>query len=159
MSHRNENEPLRLERRSDGRLWILSEEGARPVRAVPCFPWSAPTRLVSLRDEDGSERALVGDVVDLAPTSREALEATLACAGFVFEIEAVSAVVEEVEIRVWSVETRQGARQFQTPSDGWPRELADGGLLIRDVAGDLYIIRDPSALDDASRAHLWAFAD
>jgi hypothetical protein len=34
-----------------------------------------------------------------------------------------------------------------------------GGLLIRDVAGDLYHVPDPSDLDRKSRELLWAFVD
>ena len=33
-------------------------------------------------------------------------------------------------------------RTFQTRLDHWPCELPGGGLLIRDVAGDLYYIAD-----------------
>lgn len=152
---RSERETITLERRDDGRLWL----GDRPVRPVPCFPWSAPSRLVSLRDDDDNETALIADLDELSPESRAALEAALAEAGFVFEIEAIHSIVEEVEIRVWRVECRQGPRQFQTPTDAWPRELPGGGLLIRDVAGDLYRIRDPAGLDAASQEALWAFAD
>ena len=54
---------------------------------------------------------------------------------------------------------RQGARLFQTHLDDWPRVLSSGGLLIRDVAGDLYHIAAPEALDKKSRELLWAFVD
>lgn len=74
-------------------------------------------------------------------------------AGSVLEIE------EEIEIRQWTVETRQGKRSFQTHLDDWPRVLPSGGLLIRDVAGDLYKLADPNGLDRKSRALLWAFVD
>ena len=37
--------------------------------------------------------------------------------------------------------------------------LPHGGLLIRDVAGDLYHFADPARLDRHSRALLWAFVD
>jgi hypothetical protein len=53
----------------------------------------------------------------------------------------------------------QGPRTFQTARDHWPRDLPGGGLLLRDVAGDLYMIADLAALDAASRAALWAFVD
>jgi len=36
---------------------------------------------------------------------------------------------------------------------------ADGGVLIRDVAGDFYHIREPDRLDRKSRRFLWAFVD
>jgi hypothetical protein len=37
--------------------------------------------------------------------------------------------------------------------------LPKGGLLIRDVAGDLYRLPDPKTLDRKSRELLWAFVD
>ena len=74
----------------------------------------------------------------------QALERALAEASFVLEVRRVDSVEEEVEIRQWKVETRQGPRSFQTHLDDWPRVLPMGGLLIRDVSGDLYRLPDPA---------------
>jgi hypothetical protein len=145
--------------RPDGRLWAVRDGHARAVSVRRCFPWSEPARYVSLRDDDEEEFALVADPGDLDPGSREALEAALTEAGFVFVVTALRDVDEEVEIRVWHVETAQGPRRFQTRLDDWPRELPGGGILIRDVAGDLYYVPDPKALDRKSRVLLWAFVD
>ena len=150
---------LSLERRPDGQLWAARDGMARPVRVRRCFPWSEPGRFLSLRDDDDAEVALVGDPGELDPASRVALEQALVEAGFVLEVTRVLAIDEEVEIRVWRVETRQGARTFQTRLDDWPRALPQGGVLIRDVAGDLYHFADPARLDRNSRALLWAFVD
>jgi hypothetical protein len=51
---------------------------------------------ISLRDDDEEEFALVADLEDLDPTSRSALEAALAEAGFVFVVTAIREV-EEVD--------------------------------------------------------------
>lgn len=152
-------EELRLARRPDGRLWAERNADARPVSVRRCFPWSEPMRYVSLRDDDEEEFALVADLGDLDGSSRAALETALAEAGFVFRVTRIREVEEEVEIRTWDVETTQGARRFQTRLDDWPRELPGGGILIRDVAGDLYHVPDPLALDRKSRQLLWAFVD
>ena len=37
--------------------------------------------------------------------------------------------------------------------------IRDGGMLIRDVAGDLYRVPASKQLDKQSRAVLWAFID
>ena len=152
---------LTLERRPDGRVWAVRGGGgaARAVWVQRCFPWSEPGRFLSLRDDDEEEFALVRDPAELDPASRRVLEEGLVAAGFVFEVTRVIAIDEEVEIRHWRVETRQGARTFQTRLDDWPRLLPHGGLLVRDVAGDLYHLADPTALDKRSRALLWAFVD
>lgn len=150
---------LRLERRVDGQLWAVRGDEERRVWVQRCFPWSRPTQYVSLRDDDENEFALVRDSSDLDPVSRDVLERALAEAGFLLRIVRILKIDEEVEIRSWKVETHRGARTFQTRLDDWPRAVPGGGLLIRDVAGDLYHIPAPSRLDKKSRELLWAFVD
>ncbi len=150
---------LTLEWRADGSLWAVRDDEERPVSVRRCFPWSEPTRHLSLRDADEEEFALVRNPAELDPRSRAALETALAVAGFVFEVTRVLEIEEEVEIRRWQVETRQGPRTFQTRLDDWPRTLPHGGLLIRDLAGDLYHLAAPEQLDRQSRELLWAFVD
>ncbi|MGH7537442.1 MAG: DUF1854 domain-containing protein [Gemmatimonadales bacterium] len=151
---------LSLERRADGRLWAVRGTTERSVWVRRCFPWSEPARFLSLRDHDGEkEFALVRDPEELDAESRRVLEGALVEAGFVLEVTRVLAIDEEVEIRNWRVATRQGSRSFQTRLDDWPRTLPHGGLLIRDVAGDLYHFADPARLDRHSRSLLWAFVD
>lgn len=150
---------LTLEWRADGSLWAIRGEHERAVSVRRCFPWSEPAQHLSLRDADEEEFALVRSPAELDPRSRAALETALAVAGFVFEVTRVLEIEEEVEIRRWQVETRQGPRVFQTRLDDWPRTLPHGGLLIRDLAGDLYHLGAPEQLDKQSRDLLWAFVD
>ena len=166
MTHTLELEPntagaddLVLRGTGDGRLVAVVEGAHVPVRLRQCFPWSEPHRHLSLRDAEDREVALVEDPAALADAeSRGALEAALAEAVFVLEVTRVAAIEEEVEIRHWRVETKQGPRVFQTHLDDWPRTLPLGGLLIRDVAGDLYRL-EPERLDARSQELLWAFVD
>ncbi|MGQ0537411.1 MAG: DUF1854 domain-containing protein [Gemmatimonadaceae bacterium] len=148
-----------LRRGEDGRLLVVTGEDMVPVRLRLCYPWSEPRRHLSLRDDDDREVVLVADPAVLDPPSRKVLEQALNEAGFVLDITRVLDIAEEVEIRHWTVETRQGRRTFQTHLDDWPRQLPLGGLLIRDVAGDLYRLADPASLDRHSRQLLWAFVD
>ena len=149
----------KLERRVDGQLWATTGENEAPVRVHRCFPWSEPQRYVSLRDDDQHELAFVTDAADLDRESRLVLEEALAEAGFILDVLAIEEIALEVEIRRWIVQTRQGQRSFQTRLDDWPREVPGGGLVIRDVAGDLYHVAEPEALDKKSRGLLWAFVD
>ena len=146
-------------RRSSGRLIAIVDGQAVLVRLRQCFPWSEPNRHLSLRDEDDEEVALVEDPASLEPESRRALDEAVAEAGFVLEVVRVLAIEEEVEIRQWKVETKHGPRSFQTHLDDWPRALPMGGLLIRDVGGDLYLLAAPGQLDRRSKELLWAFVD
>ena len=148
-----------LRNHGDGRLMAVRGDNVIAVKLRQCFPWSEPTRHISLRDSDDKEVALVDDPSTLDEESRQALELALAEAGFVLEVTRVVEIEEEIEIRQWTVETKQGNRSFQTHLDDWPRALPGGGLLIRDVAGDLYRLADPARLDKRSRALLWAFVD
>ena len=144
---------------SDGRLVVIIDDIPIRVRLRQCFPWSEPGLHLSLRDDEDREVAIVDDPEDLDEESRRAIEQAIAEAGFVLEVTRVLDIEEEVEIRQWTVETRQGRRQFQTHLDDWPRALPGGGLLIRDVGGDLYRLSDPRAMDRRSRELLWAFVD
>ena len=156
---RIEHGTLVLRNGGDGRLLAVVGGKVVPVRLRQCFPWTEPTRHLSLRDADDEEVAFVDDPAELAPAARDALERALAEASFVLDVLRVVSVEEQVEIRQWRVETAQGARAFQTHLDDWPRTLPNGALLIRDVAGDLYRIADPRGMDARSRQLLWAFVD
>ncbi len=150
---------LRLERRTDGQLWALVDGEAQAVKVTRCFPWTEPSRFVSLRSDGDDEVALIRDPAELDDASREALERSLVEAGFVLEVEAIENIDEEIEIRTWKVRTRQGPRSFQTPRDEWPRQAPGGGVIIRDVGGDLFYIARPDRLDKKSQRWLWPFVD
>ena len=159
MPHENSRGELGIERGTDGRLWAGWGGEAVPVRLVRCFPWSSPARMLSLRDEEDEEVALVAELSDLEETSREVLAEALVEAGFVLDVVEVLEIEEDVEIRRWKVITRQGERSFQTALDAWPREASSGGLLIEDVAGDLFRIPPGEELDPKSQKKVWAFLD
>lgn len=150
---------LRLERRADGRLWAVRDGEERPVSARRLFPWSREGDHISLRVPENEEFAVLCGEEGVDGSSRHALDDAVALAGFVFEVTRVLAVKEEIEIRVWRVRTRQGTRAFQTRIDEWPREVPGRGMLIQDVAGDLYHVPEPSALDRVSQELLWAFTE
>lgn len=153
---------IELHNAGDGRLFVMVDDELVSVQLRQCFPWSQPTRYLSLWSGSGSderELALVEDPAALSPESRLAIEHALATAGFVLQVTHVLSVEEEVEIRDWKVLTRHGPRSFQTHLDEWPRMLPDGAQLLRDVAGDLYRLPPSAELDKASRKVLWAFVD
>lgn len=143
----------------DGRL--LLRQGGRwiSVKLLACFPWSNPHAYISLRDDENVEHALIRDPSDLAGESREALVRAMAVSGFAFEITRIDAIEKDFELRVWRVQTQQGSRRFATKLEDWPRRLAGGEILIEDLAGDLFVIRDEEKLDRPSRKRLWAFVE
>jgi hypothetical protein len=150
---------LTLEKRRDGRLWALLAERAAPVKLRRCFPWTFPERYISLQTEQNEELAFVSDPKELDAASQAALSQALSEAGFVFLITRVYSVEEDFELRCFKVDTPQGPRAFQTALDAWPRETPDGGLLIEDVAGDVFRIEDAGSLDTRSRELVWELVD
>ncbi len=152
-------ESLKIEHRSDGQLWVKSNGSDVTVQVQRCFPWSEPGKFISLRDEDGNEIALIEDMHALDSISFKAVEKALSTAGFVMEIRKVLSLEEDFEIRSWEVLTIQGRRKLQTNLDDWPQEVPGGGLVIRDVSGDLFFIANPDELDNRSRKLLWGFLD
>ena len=157
-SSAEERRALSLEIDESGQLFVADDPPVA-VRVRQCFPWSEPHRYLSLRDASDREIAIVQNPATLDEESRAALERALGIAGFVLEVTRVVDIDEEVEIRQWAVETTSGPRSFQTHLDDWPRVLPDGGLLVRDVAGDLYKLGAPHTLDRKTRDLLWAFVD
>jgi hypothetical protein len=149
------SEPTRLQRAPDGRLLLLRDEASVPVRPRRCFPWASPNEWISLRDDDGHEQALIHLPETLEPASRDLLLQELRDSAHTFRITRILECRKEIELRCWRVETEQGPRTFQTELDEWPQRLPRGGILIRDLAGDLYTVADPDKLDPDSRAKLW----
>ena len=137
-----------------GRQAVLAAE-----RVQACFPWTRPQKYISLRDDQGNEIALINDLDYLDASSRKLVRQALAETSFVMQIEAVLSRQEEFEVRTWDVRTKQGRRKFQTKRDAWPQALPDGGLLIRDIAGDLFYIASPHNMDHASKILLAPFID
>jgi hypothetical protein len=148
-----------LERRVDGKLWLLRGGHAVAVDLVRCFPWTEPRRFFSFRDAKGDEHAFVRDLDDLEPESRAVVTETLRRASFVLDVVEILSVEEDFELRSWRIRAAQGVRSFQTALDAWPRKLPDGALLLEDVYGDLYRVPLPGQLDAKSRELLWAFVD
>jgi hypothetical protein len=148
-----------LGRLPSGRLCLIEGDERIAVGAVTCFPWSHPHAYISLRDDKGQERAFVHQLEELDAPRRSLLVEELARRNFLPEITAISAIDEELEVFLWHVQTRAGPRRFVTKRTDPVRRLPGGGVLIRDVSADLYVIRDPARLDRRSRGLIWMHID
>jgi hypothetical protein len=144
----------------DNNLYLHDADGSSEmVQARPCFPWSEPSKYITIRDFENRELQLVEDPATLDENSRVALESGLAASGFVFRLQQIASVEVEFEIRNWTVTTEQGERIFQTQLDEWPRSMPGGGFLLRDVAGDIFFIPPMNDLDARSRDLLSGYVD
>lgn len=148
---------LRLARQADGRYRAHWDGHSVLVQVISCFPWTAPGAYISLRDVHDREVALVPSLADLDPDSAAVLQQALRESAFAFQITGVQQVRKAFEIRHWEVTCAEGPRRFQTKVDDFPEALAPHGLLITDVAGDVYVVPDWTALDKRSRKQLALF--
>jgi hypothetical protein len=150
-----------LARRADGRLTVKKpgESAETAVVIVRCFPWTRATEFISIRDDKGKEVVLIEALESLEPAQRQLVEAELAQRDFLSDITRIDSVSDEMELFHWKVMTTSGERTFLTNRHDYPRNLPGGMVLIKDVCGDQYLIKDPAKLDVKSRKLLWVYLD
>jgi len=127
------------------------------VNIKQCFPWSAPGRFLSLRDEKDCEVYLIKNLNDLSELNRSAIKHHIYASKFVLEIYEIYKITDDVELRRFEVRTQQGPRVFQTKLDDWPEVKKDGRIFVRDIAGDLYLISNFNSLNSKSKKLLSTF--
>ena len=150
---------MTLQLSPSGQLQVIVDDKPVDARVQPCFPLSDPGAYYSILDDDGSELALIKSAADLEPGSRAALAAALPDAAFTIGVTAIDSIETDIDLRIWKVQTKAGPRSFETRLGSWPRKLDGGGVLIQDVAEDLYHIPDTADLDEKSLQLLWAYSD
>ena len=155
----------RLYRRADGRLgaYVRCKDGKEEkiaLQVVRCFPWSTPDAYISLRDEAGKEIYLLSSLYELEdPKIRSIVESELLQRTYIPRIQHIRAIVDEIDLFRWDVKTDAGRRVFYTRRREIPRELGDGGVMIKDISGDRYLIPEVARLDARSRNWLWLYLD
>lgn len=148
-----------LTRNQAGRLVFVAgdgeiHEGVVPVRA---FPIAAPDEGLSLLGRDGHELAWIDRLSDLPDSARTLLEEELARREFMPEIRRIHAVSSFATPSTWQVETDRGATELTLKSEENIRRLSGTTLLIADIHGVNFLIRDPHQLDSHSRKLLDRF--
>ncbi|MEW6754703.1 MAG: DUF1854 domain-containing protein [Candidatus Latescibacterota bacterium] len=147
---------VRFRRNAFCELVLVTPEGRWDgVSVVRTFPYSAPERMLSVRDSAGREVGLVQDVGQLEPESRRLLYQELERLYFVPRITRVLRIDERFHVPCWEVETDRGPRAFEIRSGRRDVRVVDHGrVLIRDADGNAYEIPDYRKLDPASRAQV-----
>lgn len=135
---------------ADGRVY----EGVAPVRA---FPISSPGRGLAIMSADGHELAWIDDPAGLPAEAAALVAEELARREFMPEIRAILAVSSYVTPSTWEVETDRGRTSFVLAGEEHIHRLAGDMLLIADGNGLHFLIREPKALDRASRKILDRF--
>lgn len=143
-----------LYKKADGGFYLYRFGREEEVLIFEAFPWSHPGEYLSLRNRDGIELLFIQNKLDLNPEHRELIEEALRFKGFVFEIEVIDDIADEVELRRFQVTTKSGKRVFYTPLESWPEQRSDGSILILDIHGDIYQIKDWRSLDGHSQEEI-----
>lgn len=121
-----------------------------------CFPVSADSVYLSVRDASTEEQEEIGIIEDwtaLAPADREAVAAELGLHYFVPQIQRVVRIKEEFGFLYWTVETDKGPKEFIMRNSvvHFAREVGPEHWLLIDVNQARYEIPNVSALDAHSQ--------
>ncbi len=150
---------MRLERNPRGR-WVWTDAtGAshEQVVVVRAYPVTAPEQGVGVMDAEGHELAWFERLDGVVQPLQAALREAIAEREFLPEIQRLKAVSSLVTPTVWTVQTNRGEARFMLKGEEDIRRLTGKTLIVSDVDGVQYLIRDPMALDKHSRKLLDRF--
>jgi hypothetical protein len=137
------------------RLTVADEFSVLKAAVVRVFPLSLPGQYLSVRKGDNKEVGLVVDPERLDAESRRLVEEELERRYVVPVIRRVTAVKERFGTVDWEVETDRGLCRFTTRNTRESvAQPSPNRLLLTDVEGNRYDVRDLTALDAASQAWL-----
>ena len=148
-----------LERSPLGR-WVWTDaQGVRheQVVVVRAYPVTAPEQGVGVMDAEGHELAWFDRLDAVAQPLQTLLRQAIAEREFLPEIQRLTAVSSLVTPSVWTVDTDRGQARFMLKGEEDIRRLTGKTLIVSDVDGVQYLIRDPMALDRHSRKLLDRF--
>ena len=159
MQHPNVSISLQLHRDAHGRLVLTLPDGTVHSGVVPvrAFPLAAPQEGLSIVGSDGHELIWLDRFDALPEAARAMVEEELAVREFVPTIVKISTVSSFSTPSTWSVETDRGPTRFTLKGEEDIRRLTGKTLIVSDVDGVQYLIRDPLALDKHSRKLLDRF--
>ena len=150
---------MSLERNPMGR-WVWTDaQGVRQeqVVVVRAYPVTAPEQGAGVMDAEGHELAWFDRLDQVAQPLQALLREAIAEREFLPEIQQLKTVSSLVTPSVWTVQTDRGDARFMLKGEEDIRRLTGKTLIVSDVDGVQYLIRDPLALDKQSRKLLDRF--
>ena len=124
------------------------------------FPLSDPESFISIReaDEKAKEIGVIKKLSDIAKDQAELIREQIKLRYFMPEITKVIDVKDEYGYAYWNVITSFGACRFTTGMGGDSVvSLSDARILITDIDGNRYEIRDFNAMTPAEKKKLDIF--
>jgi hypothetical protein len=136
-----------------GRLVLRrpGQEDKVDVRVRRSFPWSRPSRFISVRDAEGKELLLIDDLDQLDPARRKGIEDWLNSTSFIPRITHVDHVDARFGHQDWKVQTDRGPVEFRVQEREDIRFLPDGRFRLKDADGNVYELPSAVELDEHSR--------
>ena len=129
-------------------------EGVSPVRA---FPVQAPENGIALVNHDGKEVAWIDRIEDLPAAVGALVREELSGREFMPEISRIVAVTSFATPCTWTVNTDRGDTEFVLRGEEDIRRLTADTLLISDIHGIHFLVRDVRELDKHSKKLLDRF--
>ena len=116
------------------------------------FPITGLTKYIALMDSEGNEIAVIRDINDLLPESREVVENCLREYYMIPRITKFIKMSERFKIWMWTAETDKGICTFEIRNHLTAiKPLYDGRVLIKDANDNRYEIPDVNVLDKKSK--------
>jgi hypothetical protein len=137
------------------RLTVDDRYSVPVVKLYQSAPLSRPGHYLSLQDGKGEEVALVDKIDDFGPDTRVVADEEIRRRYLTARVDAITDVRTEFGVTYWHVQTDRGERDFvvQSLSEScvW---LSETHILLIDVDGNRFEIKDRNALDEGSRERL-----
>ena len=148
-----------LTRNPFGRLVLTTAEGEvhESVAPVRAFPVQAPDDGIALVSTDGKEVGWIDRIEDLPAAVGQLVREELEGREFMPEISRINSVTSFATPCTWSVASDRGDTEFVLRGEEDIRRLTVDTLLISDIHGIHYLIRDVRDLDKHSKKILDRF--
>lgn len=148
-----DSDEVTLRRPQEGKSLELTVNGRHyeVSRVASAFPLSNSMDTVVFFDDSGDEIGCMKRVKSLDTQSRGLLNGELEKSYFMPRIQTVLSMEESLGIELWTVVTNKGTREFQLRSPRTNiRHLPNGRVLVKDVDGNRYEIRNWRHMDRRS---------
>jgi hypothetical protein len=138
------------------RLTIDGDRSYLAVGVLRAFPLSDPSHYLSVRDGQGKEIGLIAEPDALRPEDRALVEHELARRYFIPAVTRIVSARERFGTVEWTMETDRGEVRFTTRNlRENSQRPAPARIILNDVDGNRYDIRDVEALSRASQELLF----
>ena len=138
--------------RTEGGILTLKylDKSYQKILLYRIFPFSMEEEYISVRDEKNEEIGIIKSFNDLNSKARKIIRDELDWIYFCPIINKVYNLEEEFGYSYWEVETDHGKKEFTLRGNKAITPIAEKRILITDLEGNRYQIKDIDSLDKAS---------